>query len=54
MVYKLEKEFIPHLKEMRSIEAKKLIKKIQSFISIYQLTPIDFEMFNHRSFSLFE
>ena len=54
MVYKLTKEFIPQIKEMRSIEGRKLIKKIESFICIYQLTPIDFELFHYQAFPVFE
>lgn len=28
--------------------------KIQSFLSIYQLTPVDFDMFHYKAFSVFE
>lgn len=54
MIFKLQEEFIPAIKEMRKIEGQKLIKKIESFIKIYQLNPVDFDLFHYKAFSTFE
>ena len=54
MVYKLKIEYIPSVKELRDIKGSKLIKKIESTISIYQLSTPDFDMFHYKSFPVFE
>jgi hypothetical protein len=54
MIFKLQKEYIPQIKKMHTIEGRNLIKQIEGLVSIYQLTPVDFDMFHHKSFSVFE
>ena len=53
-VHKLSREFIPKIKNSHSVEGEKLVKKIEAFLSIYQLTPVDFELFHPKAFSVFE
>lgn len=54
MVSKLKNEFISQIKKLRRVEGNKLIKKIEAFISIYQLSPVDFDYFFYKSFATFE
>ena len=54
MVNKLKNEYIPNIKQMRKVEGNKLIKRIETFINIYLLSPVDFDHFHYKAFPTFE
>lgn len=54
MINKLKNEFVPNIRKLRKVEGNKLIKKIDTLIHIYMLTPLDLDIFYYKAFTTFE